>query len=60
MINNFFIADYVVDASLWLLTSFYPGHIFISLFVGLIATLTLELPFTKIQKLLLKKALGGR
>ena len=52
--------DYNVDFSMWLLTEVFVAQLGFDLFIGLIGCLTLELPFGKIQKLLLQKLLGGR
>ena len=56
----FNIQDYNVDFSMWLLTEIFVAQLFVCLALGLAASLTLELPFGKIQKILLQKLLGGR
>ena len=56
----FNIQDYNVDFSMWLLTEIFCAQLFVCLGLGLAASLTLELPFGKIQKILLQKLLGGR
>ena len=56
----FNIQDYNVDFSMWLLTQIFVAQLFVCLALGLVASLTLELPFGKIQKILLQKLLGGR
>ena len=45
---------YNVDYTSWLLTEIFVPQLFVCLFIGLIATVTLELPFGKIQKLLIE------
>ena len=52
--------DYNVDFSMWLLSQIFVAQVFVALFNGLIACLTLELPFAKIQKLLLGKLMGAK
>ena len=52
--------DYNVDFSMWLLTEVFVAQLGFDLFIGLMGCLTLELPFSKIQKLLLQKLLGGK
>ena len=52
--------DYNVDFSLWLLSEMFVAQLFVALSVGLIACLTLELPFGKVQKLLLGKLMGAK
>ena len=56
----FNIQDYNVDFSMWLMTQIFVAQLFVDLSLGLAASLTLELPFGKIQKILLQKLLGGR
>ena len=56
----FAMQDYNVDFSMWLLTETFVAQVFVALFTGLIACLTLELPFGKIQKLLLGKLMGAK
>ena len=51
---SYFIAqDYNVDVSFWLFTQIFVSQLLVDLFYGLIGCLTLELPFGKIQKLLI-------
>ena len=52
--------DYTVDFSFWLLTQIFVAQVAVDLSVGLIGCLTLELPFGKIQKILMQYVLGGR
>ena len=63
-VNNFRIymqmQDYNVDASLWLLTEIFVPQLFVCLFVGLIGCLTLELPFGKLQKILIQYFVMGK
>ena len=56
----FAMQDYNVDFSMWLLTEMFVSQVAVCLFIGLLGSLTLELPFGKIQKLLLGKLLGGK
>ena len=56
----FAMQDYNVDFSMWLLTEMFVSQVAVCLFIGLLGSLTLELPFGKIQKLLLWKLLGGK
>ena len=56
----FAMQDYNVDFSMWLLTEIFVAQLAFDLLLGLIGCLTLELPFGKIQKLILQKLLGGR
>ena len=50
---------YVVDFSMWQVTSTFVAQLFVDLFIGLIACLTLELPFGKIQKILIQNLFGS-
>ena len=43
---------------MWLLTEVFVAQLGFDLFIGLMGCLTLELPFGKIQKLLLQKLLA--
>ena len=56
----FAMQDYNVDFSMWLLSEMFVAQVFVALFNGLIACLTLELPFGRIQKLLLGKLMGAK
>ena len=51
---------YNLDYSLWLMTELFVPQLFVCLFVGLMATLTLELPFGKIQKILIELLIGKK
>ena len=52
--------NYNVDFTMWLLTEIFVAQVAVCLFIGLIGCLTLELPFGKIQKLLMQRLLGGK
>ena len=52
--------DYNVDGSLWLLTEIFVPQLFVCLFVGLIGCLTLELPFGKLQKIIIQYLVTGK
>ena len=56
----FAMQDYNVDFTMWLLTEIFVAQVAVCLFIGLIGCLTLELPFGKIQKLLMQRLLGGK
>ena len=56
----FLTQSYNIDYRKWLLTEWFIAQVWICLLVGLLGSLTLELPFGKIQKLLIQKLLGGR
>ena len=50
---------YIVDISLWLLTATFISQVIVDLFVGLLACLALELPFGRLQKLLIQLMVTG-
>ena len=52
--------SYSLDLSLWLLTAMFVAQLGVDLALGTLASLTLELPFGKIQKLLLHRLLLGQ
>jgi len=57
MSSNFYYfvsQGYDVDVSLWLFTEIFVSQLFICLFNGLMGCLALELPFGRIQKLLMR------
>ena len=56
----FAMQDYNVDFTMWLLSQMFVAQVAICLFIGLLGCLTLELPFGKIQKLLLQKLMTGK
>ena len=56
----FAMQDYNVDYSMWLLTEIFVAQVAVCLFIGLLGCLTLELPFGKIQKLLIQRLLGAK
>ena len=45
---------------MWLLTEVFVAQLGFDLFIGLIGCLTLELPFGKIQKILIQKLITGK
>ena len=47
--------SYSLDLSLWLLTAMFVAQLAVDLALGTLASLTLELPFGKIQKLLMHR-----
>ena len=49
---------YVVDFSMWHVTSLFVAQLCVDLFIGLIGCITLELPFGKIQKIVLQSIFG--
>ena len=51
---------YNVEYTKWLLTDWFIAQVWICLLVGLLGSLTLELPFGKIQKLLIQKLFEGK
>ena len=52
---DFFAAmGYNVDVSMWLFTEIFVSQLFVDLFFGLLGCLILELPFGKIQKILIE------
>ena len=52
---DFFLAmGYNVDASMWLFTEIFVGQLFVDFFFGLLGCLILELPFGKVQKILIE------
>ena len=54
----FFLSQsYNIDFTAWQMTEWFVAQLWISLLVGLVGCLTLELPFGKIQKLLIQKLL---
>ena len=52
--------DYNVDGSLWLLTEIFVPQLFVCLAVGLIGCLILELPFGKLQKIMIGYLVTGK
>ena len=48
---------YSLDLSMWLMTEMFVAQLALDLAVGLLASLTLELPFGRIQKLIIQKIL---
>ena len=51
---------YTIDFSMWLLTEMFIAQLAVDLFIGLIGCLTLELPFGKIQKIMLQFLFEGK
>ena len=51
---------YNVDVSFWLFTEIFVSQLIVCLFYGIIGCLTLELPYGKIQKLLISQLVGGK
>ena len=51
---------YTIDYSMWLLTEMFIAQLAVDLFIGLIGCLTLELPFGKIQKIILQFIFEGK
>ena len=45
---------YSLDLSMWLMTEMFVAQLALDLTVGLLASLTLELPFGRIQKLVIQ------
>ena len=56
---DFFAAmGYNVDVSMWLFTEVFVAQLFVDLFYGLLGCLFLELPFGKVQKILIEYILS--
>ena len=60
----FLFQSYQLDYSMWQLTALFVPQVWVCLLAGLLGTLTLEIPFGKVQKILiqqlLKLLLGGK
>ena len=57
----YFVAQsYNLDVSFWLFTQIFVAQLMISLLIGLVGCLTLELPFGRVQKLLIGKLTGAK
>ena len=57
----FFLAQpYGVNFTMWQITSWFVAQVWVDLGLGLIGCLTLELPFGKIQKILIQKLITGK
>ena len=50
---------YSLDLSMWLMTEMFVAQLALDLAVGLLASLTLELPFGRIQKMIIQKILNA-
>ena len=53
----FLLQPYPVNFSMWQLTSLFVPQVWICLLAGLLSCLTLELPFGKVQKILIQQLL---
>ena len=53
----FLLQSYQLDYSLWQLTAWFVPQVWVCLLAGLLGSLTLELPFGKIQKILIQQLL---
>ena len=53
----FLMQSYPMDFSMWQLTSLFVPQVWICLLAGLLSCLTLELPFGKVQKILIQQLL---
>ena len=51
----FLLQPYPVTYSMWLVTEWFVGQLWVCLLLGLLGTLTLELPAGKLQKILLQR-----
>ena len=60
-LNWYFFLDqtYNMDYTMWQVTVWFVPQLWFSLLAGLLGCLTLELPFGRIQKLIIQKALEG-
>ena len=53
----FLLQPYPVNYTMWQLTSYFVAQVWVCLLAGLLGCLTLELPFGKIQKILISRLL---
>ena len=57
----FFLAQpYGVNYTMWQVTIWFVAQVWVDLAIGLLGCLTLELPFGKIQKILIQKLVAGK
>ena len=53
----FLLQPYPVNYTMWQLTSYFVAQVWVCLLAGLLGCITLELPFGKIQKILISRLL---
>ena len=60
----FLLQSYPVDYSMWQMTEMFVPQVWVCLLAGLLGSLTLEIPFGKVQKILIQQllnlVLGGK